>query len=157
MATRTAYSVKKFKLSETQQSELNFLCNWSYVLCDFFDEHKILNSKTMREGIEKGKTMGYLSGAKDAYRTINSIANELPQTKLTELNRRLREKFGKDLFDADKKLVQKAKKIAERGKIRNEEEYRLLRSYLDSIEGIAEHEEEYNRLYDIYFTFESQF
>jgi len=157
MTTRTAYSVKKYKLSETQQSELNFLCDWIVELCNFFDDNKLMETQILRVDVEKGKSMGWLTGAKEAFNDLNAAARELSTSQISELNRRLREKFGKDLFDADKKLAQKAKKIAERGKIRNEEEYRLLRSYLDSIEGIAEHEEEYNRLYDIYFTFESQF
>jgi len=142
--------------SEKQIQELTFYKDWSNCIMHYFSELTGDNTTHALIDIPKTYYPNIVSGFKQGYNDMNTWAGYLAPSQLSELNRRLREKFGKDLFDADKKLVQKAKKIAERGKIRNEEEYRLLRSYLDSIEGIAEHEEEYNRLYDIYFTFESK-
>ncbi len=96
-----------------------------------------------------------VAGFKEAYNDINGCYTDLESDKITELNQLLKKRFGKNLFDADKKLIKKAKKIAERAKIRNEEEYRLLRAYLDSIEGVDKHIDEYNSLYKLYFDFET--
>ncbi len=96
-----------------------------------------------------------VAGFKEAYNDINGCYTDLESDKITELNQLLKKRFGKNLFDADKKLIKKVKKIDERAKIRNEEEYRLLHAYLDSIEGVDKHIDEYNSLYKLYFDFET--
>ncbi len=146
--------MKKRKLTKNQQSELNFICDWLLEICNFMEDNKMLGTEVLREDIETGRKFGILSGAKNAYNDMNSDMQDLPSELFKELNQRLKKRFGKDLFDTDKKLIKKAKKIGERAKIRNEEEYRLLRAYLDSIEGIDEHKDEYNSLYKLYFDFE---
>ncbi len=147
--------MKKRKLTEKQQTELDFICDWLLEISDFLDEKKLMETEDLRLGIEQGSNLGILSGAKDAYNDLNSGMQDLPRPLFDELNTRLKKRFGKNLFDADKKLIKKAKKIAERAKIRNEEEYRLLRAYLDSIEGVDKHIDEYNNLYKLYFDFET--
>lgn len=146
--------MKKRELTEKQQVELDFICKWLLEICDFLDETKLMETEDLRLRIAQGKSIGELSGAKEAYNDINSGMEDLPKHFFNDLNSRLKKRFGKDLFDADKKLAKKAKKIGERGEIRNEEEYRLLRAYLDSIEGLSENKAEYDSLYKLYFDFE---
>jgi len=140
--------------TENQLSELMQMKDWINYITSYFVELGHSSFSTWKVDIPTDYNRNHITGFRQAFNDICLMAHDLLPTQLTELNRRLKERFGKNLFDTDKNLAKKAKKIGVRGKIKNEDEYRLLRAYLDSIEDIPEHETEYNRLYELYHSFE---
>ena len=63
------------------------------------------------------------------------MVRDLPPDKYKELDKLLKDKFGHGLFDADKKYLKRIDKIIEKGKISNEEQYYMLKEYLERIWG----------------------
>lgn len=71
-----------------------------------------------------------LSGFKQAYNDINQLA--LREAKeLKKLNAVLQEKFGCSLIDETALIEKTIKKIVKRGRISNDTEYDLVKSFID--------------------------
>ena len=140
------------KLSITQQKELDELRHWLIAIVDYFVEQKYDFMDSMHADIEEFYNKKELKGFRLAYQDINSIALDLPADQLTELNKRLTDTFGKNLFDSNKKLEKKIQGIRKRAKVRNEEEYRLIKVYLDTLG--SESDKEYNELQNMNLDYE---
>jgi hypothetical protein len=74
-----------------------------------------------------------LVGLRASLNDYNETASDLPLEQFEELNQILREKFGEDLVHNRQKELAKIKRIVNRGKINNENEYRLIKSRIEEI------------------------
>ena len=67
------------------------------------------------------------------YNDINDLAMSMRRSQIEELNAILREKFGEDLTTVNKRIAARIQKIEERGYIRTEGEWRMVRDWIDHI------------------------
>ena len=144
----------KKKLSKEKQEELDFLKEWSFTIAYYFIEIGISNYKLFIEAAEKGYKENCLKCFQVSITDINIDALELPTDQLTELNRRLKERFGKDLFDMNQKLEKKIQAIIKRKKVRNDEEFRMIAAFLDTIRDVEGREQEVEILEELNFAYE---
>ncbi|MGD1318732.1 hypothetical protein [Chryseobacterium sp. 2R14A] len=133
------------KLNEKQELEATFIKDWCLTVIDFihskfnvdksFTEiHKdAFSEETKQRYLKELSPSIYLKGLRMAFNDTNEMAMDGSPVVQEELNKLLREKFGKDLITYSKKVQKKINKIKEVGKISNEDEYRLIISYIDSI------------------------
>lgn len=141
----TPISRKNQKLSEKQETEANFIKDWCITVIDFIytkfnadksftEMHKeVFGEETKRRYLRELNPSMYLKGLRMAFNDTNEMAMDGPPAMQEELNKILRDKFGKDLMTYSKKIQKKITKIKEAGKISNEDEYRLVMSYIDAI------------------------
>ena len=76
-----------------------------------------------------------------AYNDTLEMIRDLSSAQYNELDLILRNKFGHGLLEADKKHTERIQKFIEKGKITTEEQYYLLREYLERVWDIAEQKE----------------
>ncbi len=74
------------------------------------------------------------------------MAYAMKQDNVNRLNRVLKSKFGFDLNSQNKKDLVKIKAIVDRGHIKTNGEYYLIKGRIDALNGMDGHEEEMNRL-----------
>lgn len=115
--------------------ELQYMKDWCIAILEYMS--KRYNLKEFYQGkidrILLAAETNNKRGLKLAYRDINEDARELPENFLIELNGMLQDKFGKSLID-EKKIIEKMiTKIMKRGRINNEDEYRIVTSYINEI------------------------
>ncbi len=108
------------KLSESKLKELIFLNDLTLLITNYFIEIGETDLEVMFEDINKAFKNGWIAGFREGLNDLILDALELPTDQLTELNRRLKERFGKDLFDMNKKLEKKIQAIIKRKKVRND-------------------------------------
>lgn len=89
-----------------------------------------------------------------AFNDTNEMAMDGPPVMQEDLNKILREKFGKDLMTYSKKIQRKITQIKETGKISNEDEYRLIMSYIEAIYNDESKREELNLLNHLLLSWE---
>lgn len=133
------------KLNEKQELEATFIKDWCLTVIDFihskfnvdksFTEiHKdAFSEETKQRYLKELSPSIYLKGLRMAFNDTNEMAMDGPPEMQEELNKILREKFGKNLITYSKKAQKKITKIKEAGKVSNEDEYRLIMSYIESI------------------------
>lgn len=133
------------KLSEKQEIEATFIKDWCLTVIDFiyskyseqtsFGEmfKQAFSQETKERILREASPSIYLKGLRMAFNDTNEMAADAPSSMQEELNKVLRDKFGKDLITYSKKVQKKITKIKELGKISNENEYHLVMSYIDSI------------------------
>ena len=136
------------------QKELDFLYEWLIFVVNFYIEKEYKHFDTVIESIEAIYSKNLVKGLRAAFNNIVIDSIELPTDHLTELNRRLKERFGKDLFDMNKKLESKIQAIIKREKVKNDEEYRLVKAFLDTIYDVEGQEEEVRVLERLNFEYE---
>jgi len=142
------------KYSQNQLDELYFLQNWSNFICDTLAEFGYESFADWHIYVEENYQNGYIEGFREGVNDINESAFDLPKEEFTELNRRLKERFGKTLYDFQKNTDKKIAQSIKRRKIRNEEEFRLAQMHIDRIFQDTEKEEEWKILEDLCFEFE---
>ena len=148
----------KKNLNTEQEGEVLFIKNWSLTIIDFisfksnladspiFEMYKdTFSEETMQRLLSQVSSARYMKGLKQAFNDINQLANEwayewasgpakdLRKIELLELNKILLAKFGRTLVDEDKETEGHIKRIIKRGKINNEEEYRIILAKVDEI------------------------
>jgi hypothetical protein len=64
--------------------------------------------------------------------------------------------FGREFPDFFAKIITKRNKIIERGKIRNEDEFYLIRDFVDELEGDHNHDQLLGKLYEMVDIFDVQ-
>jgi len=146
----------KTKYSQSELDEINFILEWTNFIYNFYVE---TGSEFFKNFIiDKIDTSQYISGllqgGRESLNDANDSAFDLPKEEFTELNRRLKERFGKTLYDFQKNTDKKIAQIIKRRKIRNEEEFRLAQMHIDRIFQDTEKEEEWKILEDLCFEFE---
>lgn len=101
------------------------------------------------EGIIKAFEVGEIRGMRMAFNDTLDDAKDLSYAQKEELNAILREKLGTDLNEQNNKNYKKIKRVIQRGKIKTDEEYYLLKERIEEIyddEGKREEVEELETL-----------
>jgi len=142
------------KFFKNKEDEILFMKNWMMEIADFYINAGDNNMLQLKLDLELYYQKKIYAGIKAGFNDINDIASDLPNEDFTELNRRLKERFGKTLYDFQKNTDKKIAQIIKRRKIRNEEEFRLAQMHIDRIFQDTEKEEEWKILEDLCFDFE---
>ncbi len=156
----------KKELSEKQEIEATFIKDWCTAVIDFiyskYNEQAsfgemfkdAFSEETKQRYLKELNPSIYLKGLRMAFNDTNEMAMGAPQSIQEELNKLLRKKFGKDLMTYSKKIQKKIAQIKEAGKISNEDEYRLIMSYIDSIYNDESKREELELLNNLLLSWE---
>ncbi|MGJ1446711.1 hypothetical protein ACR79S_12390 [Sphingobacterium spiritivorum] len=156
----------KKKLNEKQETEAKFLKDWSIVVIDFicskyseqtfFGEmfKEAFSEETKQRYLKELNPSIYLKGLRMAFNDVNEMALDGTPAMHEELNKVLRSKFGKDLMTYSKNIHKKITQIIGKGEISNENEYRLIMSYIDSIYNIESKQDELSKLNLLLATYE---
>lgn len=124
----------KRKLNEKQLEELKFKYEWCKTIQEFenskygdYSQGELM--KILNQTFEDQD----LVGMRYIYNDDNERSRYSKPAELEELNAILREKFGEDLVHNRQKDLAKIKRIIKRGKINNEDEFRLLKGRIDEL------------------------
>ena len=123
------------KLSDIQLRELGRKKQWCLTSIDFmvtkYGQNAVyqeLVSAVMSTYADNG-----LRGMRSVFRDLNEWARGLSPMHVRELNMLLKEKFGEDLQNESGKDLVKIAQIRKRGKIRTENEFRLVQERTEEI------------------------
>lgn len=143
----------KRKLNEKQLEELKFKYEWCKTIQEFINAHEddsfdvelmqdldsafAEQNPSMHDYLIRVLDKAYLEqnlvGLRSSINDYNEDACDLTPSEFEELNAILREKFGEDLVHNRQKDLAKIKRIIKRGKINNEDEFRLLKGRIDEL------------------------
>lgn len=156
----------KRKLNEKQEEEFLFIRRWCLTIIDFLysneinDSHLIelrkqaFDEETKTRFLEKTSPGIYLKGLRQAYNDVNDMALHAPNHILRELNNMLYLQFGRDLSIYSKNISSQLEEILKRGKIINDDEFRLVEQVVSDISQIDDQSEQaiiYNDLLTAYY------
>lgn len=135
-----------------KQQVLVFLRDWIFTISSFFDKELFPNA-SFRDDLVRGVTYAFerqwVNALRMAYNDINEGAmGERPET-VRQLNNILREKFGMDLCDVNKRMAARIAAILKRGKIRNDDEFVRMSEWIDHLlwdDPDADNYDEINRI-----------
>lgn len=115
-------------------SELEYLRDRSLLIIDFILNKNVGDSmmQQFKSVIQETYVKGNLKGLKTLSRDMNAWAKGLPQKDIKELELLLAEKFGENL-SGDKITHTVIKQVLKKGKIENQENYRVVYEYLQDI------------------------
>ena len=85
---------------------------------------------------------GNLKKLKEWYSYVNELKPSPSDKEYSILNARLRAACGKDLRDFDKKRLERVKKVEDRGYIKTNSEFYLIRNHIDYLEATNATDEE---------------
>jgi len=142
------------RFTEQQLNELNFIRDWCNLIINYLVELGEIKLNGWEITIKENFQKGYIEGVRDTLNDMNTVGFDLPKEEFAELNRRLKERFGKTLYDFQKNTDKKIAQIIKRRKIRNEDEFRLAQMHIDRIFQDTQKEEEWKILEDLCFEFE---
>lgn len=143
----------KRKLNEKQLEELKFKYEWCKTIQEFINAHEddsfdvelmqdldsafAEQNPSMHDYLIRVLDKAYLEqnlvGLRSSINDYNEDACDLTPSEFEELNAILREKFGEDLVHNRQKDLAKIKRIIKRGKINNEDKFRLLKGRIDEL------------------------
>ncbi|WP_284652917.1 hypothetical protein [Flavobacterium terrisoli] len=115
-------------------NELKYLRDRSLIIVDFLSS-KSINSLAigkLKPIIDDTFNKQNLNGLKTISRDLNAWAKGFPQKDIQELEIILADQFGEDL-SGDKITLKLIQKVLKKGKIENEENYRVVQEYLNDI------------------------
>lgn len=120
--------------TNTEMSELEYLRDRSLLIIDFILNKNVGDSmmQQFKSVIQETYVKGNLKGLKTLSRDMNAWAKGLPQKDIKELELLLAEKFGENL-SGDKITHTVIKQVLKKGKIENQENYRVVYEYLQDI------------------------
>ena len=127
--------------------ELQYLRDRSLMIIEFILSKNAGNPmmEQFKSVIQETYTKRNLKGLKTLTRDINAWAKGLPQRDIKELELLLAEKFGENL-SGDKITHAVIKQVLKKGKIENEENYRVVYEYLQDITATDPFYEKVNEL-----------
>jgi len=143
--------------SESQLTEMYFMRDWCNFICNFIAECGHKSFEDMQVDVDENYQKGYFEGFREGFVDINESAKDLPRHEFIELNKRLKEKFGKTLADFDKKKEKKISAVLKRGNVRNEDEFRLVQDYIENIWDNPLKKNEFETLQRLNYKFEQSF
>lgn len=123
------------ELSESKLKEVEHLKEWCLFILKFIIEKSgdnIIFNNLIYTTINLYERKD-IRGLKYAFREVNEMSKGLSLDELYELNLLLKKEFGENFENNNIKLVKKVNSIIKRGKINNEEEFRLLEIRMDDI------------------------
>ncbi len=134
------------KLTEKQEAESLFIREWCLTIIDFVYlpitkdlsaliemRKEALGEEMKKAYLEKVTPSIYMKGLKEAFNDLNGTARDLPPKLLEELNKILRDKFGKDISTYSLSDMKQIVKITNRRKIVNEDEFRLINERVNEL------------------------
>ncbi len=137
--------MKKREFIENQETEYLFLTTWCLNVLDYIynnypidqalkDLHRqAFSAETKNKYLDQVSPSLYLKGLRQAFRDTNEMAKDMPSHQLNELNKILKDKFGKDLNDDFRNNLTRIKSVLKRGKIVNDEEYEIIERRVDEL------------------------
>lgn len=142
-------------LTEKQQKELVFMKDWILIVHDYIfkDDEDILEEDKLY--IIKAFEIGEIRGMRMAFNDTLDMAKDLSYAQKEELNAILREKFGTDLNEQNNKNYKKIKRVIQRGQIKTDEEYYLLKERIDEIYDDESKREEVEELGTLLLNYEN--
>lgn len=145
----------KKKLTEKQQKELAFMKDFIFFIDDYIykDDEDILEVDKLC--IIKAFEIGEIRGMRMAFNDTLDMAKDLSYAQKEELNAILREKLGTDLNEQNNKNYKKIKRVIQRGKIKTDEEYYLLKERIDEIYDDESKREEVEELGTLLLNYEN--
>lgn len=138
----------KSKLSEKKLKELLFFRDLNLIIVDYFCKLEP-EIKMVYNSILKAFETNELCGMRETFNETIARTDFLTNSQKEELNAILREKLGTDLNELKNKTYKKIKRVIQRGKIKTDEEYYLLKERIEEIyddEGKREEVEELETL-----------
>ncbi|PTS95185.1 hypothetical protein DBR11_21735 [Pedobacter sp. HMWF019] len=138
----------KRKMNEKQEAESLFLRKWCLTIIDFIYSDKVIQTdlielrkqafseETKTRYLEQTTPGIYLKGLRQAYNDINDMALNAPNQILEKLNNSLFAQFGKDLSTDSQNISSRLEEIVDRGKIINDEEFRVVEQKVSDISQI---------------------
>ncbi len=122
--------------------EIHFMREWCNSITQYYID---LGDEDEIEWLIEPKTSyskDEFAGFREAFNDTNMEAIEcLSNTQLSELNQRLKTKFGKSLWDFQKKIQSQIRNINKKQKIKNDEEFYFVKSFIDSVSDTPENEQ----------------
>ena len=158
------------RLNEMNQEQLEVVRDWYITVFSFMgdeavpigikaymNDHIAFMKNFFEEKVIKGNKTA-LRGLKMALNDVIDSCRGLSPTDRKRLNDILREKFGYDLNDADKKQAKKIETILTRGKLRSDIEYYLAKEWVDHLlwTGVAGDEEKAKKLDELLGDYEQR-
>ena len=142
-------------LTEKQQKELVFMKDWILIVHDYIfkDDEDILEEDKLY--IIEAFEIGEIRGMRMAFNDTLDMAKDLSYAQKEELNAILREKFGTDLNEQNNKNYKKIKRVIQRGQIKTDEEYYLLKERIDEIYDDESKREEVEELGTLLLNYEN--
>ena len=135
--------------------DLDFYKEWCLIMYDYacscfindtIGKNEILEVQNdfekMKSDILKFYKNGNLKKLKEWYSYVNELKPSPSDKEYSILNARLRAACGKDLRDLDKKRLEKVKKVEDRGYIKTDSEFYLIRNHIDYLEATNATDEE---------------
>ncbi|MBD5358071.1 MAG: hypothetical protein HDR88_13875 [Bacteroides sp.] len=158
------------KLSDDKLKELSFKLDWVKTIMEFevelfpnaIDNFKWTIRNIKEGGIFREKVLqgnrNFISGFNQCYNDTIEMCRDWSPEDRKKLNGILKEKFGYDLNDADKKQANKVESILTRGKLRSDTEYYLAKEWVDHLlwNGVVEDEEKARRLDELLGEYEQR-
>ncbi|MBC8125494.1 MAG: hypothetical protein H7X70_07135 [Candidatus Kapabacteria bacterium] len=126
--------VAAMKSKSTSIEEMEYLRARSAFIMEFIASKDVGNPlyEQVMQIIQNAFDKKNMSGLKSLSRDVNEWAGGLPRKDIAELEALLEEKYGEDL-SGDKITLATLRLILKRGKIENEEEYRIVHELLNDI------------------------
>jgi hypothetical protein len=121
-------------LNEQQRLELSQLRSQALAFIDFIRPR--LNEAIadgMRDGINGAYERGNLKGMRMAIADLNSWLRDLPKDAQEEVKRRIAGTAGVNVDDQNMRELARVRAIEAEGRIRNEEDYYLVKNRLDEL------------------------
>lgn len=132
-------------LTDAEREEVTRLHGWILELLELVNVPplvKDLAAKSCRDAAEREDLRALRAGARD----FASVANGMTPDRWNEVDQILRSKFGVGLRNGAANAATSLAKVLERGEIRSDEEYQLVKQRLDQIQGNASAQEESDAL-----------
>ena len=145
----------KKKLTEKQQKELAFMKDWILIVHEYIFKNDEDILEVDKLCIIKAFEIGEIRGMRMAFNDTLDMAKDLSYAQKEELNAILREKFGTDLNEQNNKNYKKIKRVIQRGKIKTDEEYYLLKERIDEIYDDESKREEVEELGTLLLNYEN--
>ena len=139
----------KKQLNEKQLEELTHIRDWCLTIVDFMIRKyggQLIFTAMLKDVINNEYDAQNLRGMRCVYRDMNEGTGALSLREIEELNKILYAKFGEDLHTCSKRNLSKINKIIKRGRIANEDEFRLVLGRVDEIYADSTKEEEVEML-----------
>lgn len=133
---------------DLKQLELFFIKEWCLTIMEFMMSY-YKKKEIFEEFVDIVKNSFFkqdLRGIKYLYNDTNEWIKDLPDSEVKKLNQILYDKFKVDLQCQNNKDIKKIRQIVKRGKISNEDEYRLLLSRVEDIYDKTENQDEVEQL-----------
>lgn len=137
--------------------ELEFIKDWVLTILDVLDKfYPEGKQDDFREIVINAFKRHNLRGLRYVYSDANEMAGYMSREQIEYLNAILKDKFGFDLNDKNKKDLVKIKVILSRGCIKNASEYRLLSNRVEQIYADEDKVDELEALNRLLLDFDSK-